>query len=86
MSIKYTSMRRTPEAHAREIHTYKTNAYPTLQTVVRWSICWDLSWSFALRDKGPYGPPQPSPIKGRKVPPLGATLVGPEPEIFPSAS
>jgi hypothetical protein len=36
---------------------------------------------FALRDKGPYGPPQPPPIEERKVPPLGAALVGPEPEI-----
>jgi hypothetical protein len=67
------------EMHAREVraykmHAHKTHAYPT---VVRWSICRDLSCRmrvFALRDKGPYGPPQPPPIEGRKIPPLGATF------------
>jgi hypothetical protein len=54
------------EAHALEVHARKvwekTPRSPTLQTVVWWSICRDRSCKirvFAVRDKGPYGAPQP---------------------------
>src|SRR5271154_4972682 len=46
----------------------------------RWSICRDLSCKirvFALREKGPYGPPQP-PHRGPKMGALGADRRGPE--------
>ena len=46
---------RTPHRHVLYRRVYSRS--PTLQTVVRWSICRDLSCKirvFALRDKGPY--------------------------------
>jgi hypothetical protein len=42
------------EMHALEIHVRRGLGPPTLQTVMRWSICRDLSYKirvFALRDK-----------------------------------
>jgi hypothetical protein len=42
------------ETHAYEMHVRKVLGPPTLQTVMWWSICRDLSYKirgFALRDK-----------------------------------
>src|SRR5271170_3967688 len=50
----HTCEAHTYEVHALEMHVRKVLGSPTLQTVVRWSICRDLSCKirvFALRDK-----------------------------------
>ena len=50
----YTCEAHTYEVHALEMHVRKVLGSPTLQTVVRWSICRDLSCKMrvlALRDK-----------------------------------
>src|SRR5271156_136709 len=50
----HTCEAHTYEVHALEMHARKVLGSPTLQMVVRWSICRDLSCKirvFALRDK-----------------------------------
>jgi hypothetical protein len=50
----HTCEAHTYEVHAFEMHVRKSLGSPTLQTVVWWSICRDLSCKirvFALRDK-----------------------------------
>src|SRR5436305_3375411 len=59
----------TYKVHALEMHVRKVLGSPTLQTVVRWSICRDLSCKIrvlALRDKRSLFPSAPVPPKLRQ--------------------
>src|SRR5271155_2494951 len=64
----HTCEAHTYEVHALEMHVRKVLGSPTLQTVVRWSICRDLSCKIrvlALRDKRSLSAAAPIPLRKR---------------------